>query len=141
MDSSGTLRTYVSIWGTHTHTQTHTHTHTHTHSFRLDGTLHTGKIYVFAIVRHKEYGEDEERAQGETLFAQIRQFDDAGLVQRDVCGALTFKTSATKGGEKQWIHGKSLCTYMFKPKGTDKSLTERQEAVKIVPVAHAFVAD
>ena len=108
--------------------------------FRHDGKIHVGQLYVFAVVGYREHGETQE--QGRTLFAQVRPYDDDGIVKRDVCGAYKYKTEATvRIRKKIWIHATRMCTYMFKPHGSDKSVEERRLHVNFVPVAKAFVQD
>ena len=79
--------------------------------FRHDGKIHVGQLYVFAVVGYREHGETQE--QGRTLFAQVRPYDDDGIVKRDVCGAYKYKTEATvRIRKKIWIHATRLCTYL-----------------------------
>jgi hypothetical protein len=105
-----------------------------------DGTLRIGKIYLYAVVGYRADGEAVE--EGQTLFVQTRPFHPNGMLARDSCGAYTFKTDAlTSVRRKCWIHASRMCTYMFKPKGTDRTDEERRMSVKIVPVATAFARD
>lgn len=110
------------------------------HFVRTDGLLRVGKMSFFAVVGYREDGCVGE--QGRTLFVQVRPFDAAGVISQDSCGGYTYRPEALKSVKtKKWIHASMLCTYMFKPKGTERSEAERALTVKIVPVAKAFVQD
>jgi hypothetical protein len=112
----------------------------HTCTVRNDGLFRVGKMYMFAVLGYREDGIAIE--EGRTLFVQVRPFDAAGVLGQDSCGGYTFRTSALKSvREKVWVHASKLCTYMYKPKGSEKSIAERALTTKIIPVAKAFVRD
>ena len=102
--------------------------------------MHVGKINIFAVIGYKQVRTNEE--QGRTIFIQIRPYEDSGIVATDSCGGYTFTTEATQCvRRKVWVHVTRMCTYMFQPPGTDKSMAERKAFKKVVPVAKAFVRD
>ena len=110
------------------------------HCGRYDGLLRVGMICLYAVVGYREDGEDEET--GRTLFVQTRPFAADGVLRQDSCGGYTFLTDALQSvREKCWVHASRMCTYMFKPEGTERTQEERDFSVKIVPVAKAFVQD
>jgi len=100
--------------------------------------MRVGEICLYAVVGYREDGEDVET--GRTLFVQARPFAADGVLHQDSCGGYTFRTDALKSiRRKCWIHTSRMCTYMFKPKGTERSQEDRDLSMKIVPVAKAFV--
>jgi hypothetical protein len=102
--------------------------------------LSVGEIYLFAVVGYKEDGEALE--QDKTLFVQIRPFEADGVMKVDSCGGYTFRTDALKSiRAKCWVHAGRMCTYMYKPRGTERSAEERKLSMKIIPVAKAFIRD
>ena len=107
---------------------------------RYDGNLRVGIIYLYAVVGHREDGEDEET--GRSLFVQARPFAADGVLRQDSCGGYTFRTDALKSvREKCWIHVSRMCTYMFMPPGTERTQEDRDISMKVVPVAKAFQQD
>jgi hypothetical protein len=99
-----------------------------------------GEICLYAVVGYRQDATDAEA--GRTLFVQIRPFDTDGIFAQDSCGGYTFRTDALKSiRAKCWIHVSRMCTYMYKPKGTERTQEQRDLRMKIVPVAKAFVQD
>ena len=110
------------------------------HCVRYNGNLRVGEICLYAVVGYREDGEHEET--GRSLFVQIRPFAADGVLRQDSCGGYTFRTDAlTSVREKCWVHASRMCTYMFKPAGTERTQEERDLSMKIVPVAKAFLQD